>query len=108
MLTFSEWMNLETASINKNWWGYEVSGTIPEVLVAMKKAPPNRECIATIDIGHDLHGVLNDEFIGSVAEVTGKLQAALSDPRTPKNAECVASIGFRRHGSKSPRPSMIP
>jgi hypothetical protein len=51
MKSFTEWLN--EAQIHKDTWGYEISGTVEEVIKVLQQVPPNRthlKCIASVSV----------------------------------------------------------
>lgn len=49
MIDYSTWKLVnETASISKADWGYEISGSVAEVIALLQKCPQEKECIASV------------------------------------------------------------
>lgn len=99
MREFSEWLVgrgqllLSEVEIDKAWWGYEISGTVAEVLKILAQAPPNKECIADVLFKDEAAQLWREpwgyEIAGTVAEVMKILSQA------PGHKPCTASVSFK-------------
>lgn len=52
MKSFNEW-RIDEAKLSREKWGYEISGTVAEVIRILQKAPPDKECVASVNFWSD-------------------------------------------------------
>lgn len=55
MKTLTEWRKDEAVQVNREQWGYEIVGTVAEVMKILKEAPSWMYCIATVETDREGH-----------------------------------------------------
>ena len=50
MKTYKEW--LENAQTSQESWGWEIVGSVEEVIAQLRQYPPTMYCIATVEKEH--------------------------------------------------------
>jgi len=76
---------INEAKLHREKWGWEIEGTVAEIIHYLKKCPPEKECIATVP----------DEITGTVNEVIQKISNLIRLKKLSPEAECIADVTFR-------------